>query len=85
MVSLCVNNDDYSVFSALDAVIVALNAQNNFLASKNSWTRKLILVTDGENPIATTDYKSTIEAMNQSQVITSIVCVFPFPLPLGHF
>jgi ATP-dependent DNA helicase 2 subunit 2 len=60
----------------LDAVIVALNAQNTFLASKNSWTRKLVVVTDGENPIATADYKSTIETMNQNEVITSIVYVY---------
>lgn len=59
----------------LDGVIVALNAQNNFLASKPSWSRKLIIVTDGENPIATSDYKSTIETMNQNEVITSVVGV----------
>jgi ATP-dependent DNA helicase 2 subunit 2 len=68
---------------ALDAVIVALNAQNTFLASKNSWTRKLVVVTDGENPIATAEYKSTIEAMNQNEVITSIVYV-TFPWSVGH-
>ncbi|PVF93424.1 SPOC domain-like protein [Serendipita vermifera] len=58
---------------ALAGLIVALNAQNRYLASKPSWSRKLIVVTDGENAIDTTDYKATIEAMNDNNVQTSIV------------
>lgn len=58
---------------ALDGLIVALNAQNKFLGSKASWTRKLIVVTDGENYIETADYKQTVEAMNAAGVITSVV------------
>ncbi|KAG8856720.1 ATP-dependent DNA helicase II subunit 2 [Serendipita sp. 411] len=57
----------------LDGLIVAIDAQNKFLASKPSWTRKLILVTDGENPIETAEYKQTVEAMNNNKVVTSIV------------
>ncbi|KAG8834379.1 ATP-dependent DNA helicase II subunit 2 [Serendipita sp. 399] len=59
----------------LDGLIVAIDAQNKFLASKPSWSRKLVLVTDGENPIETAEYKQTLEAMNNNKVVTSIVSV----------
>jgi ATP-dependent DNA helicase 2 subunit 2 len=36
-------------WTALDGLIVALQAQEKFLNGKKTWTRKLVLVTDGEN------------------------------------
>jgi ATP-dependent DNA helicase 2 subunit 2 len=54
-------------------LIVALNAQSKFLGTKKSWTRKVIVVTDGENYIETADYKQTVENMNANEVMTSVV------------
>lgn len=59
--------------TALDGLIVALNAQTKFLGTKASWTRKVIVVTDGENHIETADYKQTVENMNANEVMTSVV------------
>lgn len=57
----------------LEGVIVALDAQNRELGSKATWTRKLIVVTDGEHPIQQEGYKDVIQAMNDAKVKTSIV------------
>lgn len=59
--------------AALDGLIVALQAQEKFLNSKKTWTRKLVLVTDGENEMQTKGWKETAEKMNEWAVITSIV------------
>lgn len=59
--------------AALDGLIVALQAQEKFLNSKKTWTRKLVLVTDGENEMQTQGWKETAEKMNEWGVITSIV------------
>jgi ATP-dependent DNA helicase 2 subunit 2 len=60
-------------WAALDGLIVALQAQDKFLNGKKTWTRKLVLVTDGENEMQTEGWKETAERMNEWGVITSIV------------
>lgn len=60
-------------WAALDGLIVALQAQDKFLNGKKTWTRKLVLVTDGENEMQTEGWKETAEKMNEWEVITSIV------------
>jgi len=60
-------------WAALDGLIVALQAQEKYLNGKKTWTRKLVLVTDGENEMQTEGWKETAEKMNEWEVITSIV------------
>ena len=60
-------------WAALDGLIVALQSQEKFLNGKKTWTRKLVLVTDGENEMQTEGWKETAEKMNEWEVITSIV------------
>jgi len=62
-----------SIWTALDGLIVALQAQESFLNGKKTWTRKLVLVTDGENEMQAEGWKETAEKMNEWEVITSIV------------
>ncbi|KAJ6498003.1 SPOC domain-like protein [Mycena vitilis] len=57
----------------LDAVIVAIETQDDHLASKRTWTRKLVLVTDGENPIEVSDLPETINRINDLEIAFTIV------------
>lgn len=61
------------IWAALDGLIVALQAQHKFLNGKKTWTRKLVLVTDGENEMQTEGWEETTEKMNEWGVIASIV------------
>ncbi|KAK7064784.1 SPOC domain-like protein [Favolaschia claudopus] len=57
----------------LDAVIVAIETQDDHLGSKKTWTRKLVLVTDGENPIEVDDLPATISRINKLDIGMTIV------------
>ncbi|KAJ6569542.1 SPOC like C-terminal domain-containing protein [Mycena capillaripes] len=57
----------------LDAVIVAIETQDNHLGSKKTWTRKIVLVTDGENPIEVDDLPETINRINSLNIFVTIV------------
>jgi ATP-dependent DNA helicase 2 subunit 2 len=61
--------------SAIDALIVAVETQNVYLASKKTWTRKVVLLTDGENPMEVEDWEATAHKMNQLNVSLTIACV----------
>ncbi|KAJ7924419.1 SPOC like C-terminal domain-containing protein [Mycena leptocephala] len=57
----------------LDAIIVAIETQDTYLASKKTWTRKLVLVTDGENPIEVEDLPETINRIKALDIAVTIV------------
>ncbi|CAK5280012.1 unnamed protein product [Mycena citricolor] len=58
----------------LDALIVAIETQHKQLASKKTWTRKIVLVTDGTNPIEVTeDEASTAKRMVELGIQLTIV------------
>ncbi|TFK19905.1 SPOC domain-like protein [Coprinopsis marcescibilis] len=59
----------------LDALIVALETQGRYLASKKSWTRKVFLVTDGEGPVEAEDWQDIVKKMQQHDVFLTIVGV----------
>ncbi|KAI0327975.1 SPOC domain-like protein [Cubamyces sp. BRFM 1775] len=48
----------------IDALIVAIETQDRYLGNKKTWTRKIYLVTDGENPIEVEDWEATAKKMN---------------------
>ncbi|KAF7310439.1 Ku domain-containing protein [Mycena chlorophos] len=59
---------------ALDALIVAMETQEDFLASKKTWTRKMVLVTDAETPIEVDNQlKPTVKKMNAYGISLTIV------------
>ncbi|KAG7096429.1 hypothetical protein E1B28_003866 [Marasmius oreades] len=58
----------------LDALIVGLETQSQYLGKKN-WTRKIYLITDGQGPIELEDWELTADKMNQWNVQTSIIGV----------
>jgi hypothetical protein len=58
---------------ALDGLIVALEAQQQHLSSKKTWTRKAYLVTDGEHPLEIEDLDGTIAMMKQKAISLVVV------------
>ncbi|CAL1697373.1 unnamed protein product [Somion occarium] len=59
----------------IDAIIVGIETQERYLANKKKWTRKMILLTDGESPIEIEDWEATTRKMNNLNVSLTIVGV----------
>ncbi|KAF8215436.1 SPOC like C-terminal domain-containing protein [Mycena galopus ATCC 62051] len=57
----------------LDALIVAIETQNAYLEKKKTWTRKIVIVTDGENPIEGNDLDATIERIKDLDIGLTVV------------
>ncbi|KIY45729.1 SPOC domain-like protein [Fistulina hepatica ATCC 64428] len=57
----------------IDAIIVAVRTQEEYLAKKPSWTRKLKVVTNGEGPIEMEDWSLTANKINELSVHTVVV------------
>ena len=62
---------------AIDALIVGIETQARYLAKKSTWTRKIVLVTDGENPIEIEDWEITVNKMSSLNIGLTIVYVAP--------
>jgi ATP-dependent DNA helicase 2 subunit 2 len=58
----------------MDALIVAIQTQADFLGTKKTWTRRIILITDGETPMELEDWHLTTDKLVQDQVHTVIMC-----------
>ncbi|KAK2462108.1 hypothetical protein APHAL10511_006571 [Amanita phalloides] len=71
----------------LDALIVGIETQDVFLAKKKTWTRKIVLVTNGESPIEMEDWDAVSNKMNALDISLAIVGVdfddpaFPYEEP----
>ncbi|KAH9938974.1 SPOC domain-like protein [Epithele typhae] len=48
----------------IDALIVGIEVQDRVLEKKRTWTRKIVLLTDGESPMEVEDWQATVEKMN---------------------
>ncbi|KAF8523097.1 SPOC domain-like protein [Hysterangium stoloniferum] len=59
----------------IDAMIVGIETQARYLGKKATWTRKMALLTDGENPMELEDWEATAHKMNDLEIQTSIVGV----------
>jgi ATP-dependent DNA helicase 2 subunit 2 len=54
---------------------VGIEAQAQYLATKKTWTRKIVLVTDGENPIEAEDCAMIVQKMDSLNVSLTVVYV----------
>jgi hypothetical protein len=63
------------VYTAIDAIIVGIQTQSEYLGKKASWTRRIILVTDGDHPIEIEDWERTAAKMNELNIHLTIVYV----------
>ncbi|KAI0693769.1 SPOC domain-like protein [Cerioporus squamosus] len=59
----------------IDALIVGIETQDRFLGNKKTWTRKIVLLTDGENPMEVEAWEDTAKKMNDLGVSLAIVGV----------
>ncbi|KAG5646900.1 hypothetical protein DXG03_001976 [Asterophora parasitica] len=59
----------------IDALIVGIETQATYLASKKTWTRKIVIVTDGESPIEVEDWEATVEKMNGLDISLTLIGV----------
>jgi ATP-dependent DNA helicase 2 subunit 2 len=68
---------------AIDALIVGVETQSNYLAKKK-WTRKIVLITDGETPLELEDWDITAQKMNDLNIGLTVIGIdfddpdFPF-------
>jgi hypothetical protein len=65
------------VLPAIDALIVGIETQAQYLAKKASWTRKIVLVTDAESPIEIEDWEATVKKMDALNISLTIVYASP--------
>jgi len=61
---------------AVDALIVGIETQADYLATKKTWTRKIILLTNAECPIEIEDWQSTVRKMDDLSISLAIMSVF---------
>ncbi|KAG8902590.1 ATP-dependent DNA helicase II subunit 2 [Tulasnella sp. 403] len=59
----------------LDGLIVAIQTQAEYLVRKQSWTRKITLLTDGESQLTTADWDSAVQKINELGVHFTIIGV----------
>ncbi|PCH33115.1 SPOC domain-like protein [Wolfiporia cocos MD-104 SS10] len=59
----------------IDALIVGIETQAQYLANKRTWTRKMVLLTDGESPIEIEDWEATVSKMNSLDINLAIIGV----------
>ena len=59
-------------------MIVAIETQDRFLEKKKTWTRKIVLLTDGESPMEIEDWEATTSKMNALNISLTVVFVFVF-------
>lgn len=58
---------------AIDALIVGIETQAQYLAKKPTWTRKIVLVTDAESPIEIEDWEVTVKKMDSLNINLTIM------------
>lgn len=56
---------------------MAIETQDRYLQSKKTWTRKIVILTDGENPMEIEDWEATVKKMNALDIGLTVVYVTP--------
>lgn len=59
---------------------MGIETQAEYLASKKTWTRKIVIITDGESPIEVEDWEATVQKMDALDISLTVVFVFSLPL-----
>ncbi|KAF8640795.1 hypothetical protein AX17_000444 [Amanita inopinata Kibby_2008] len=59
----------------IDALIVGIETQAEYLVKKKTWTRKIVLITDGETPMEVEDWEAVSKKMNALDISLTIVGV----------
>ncbi|KAF8845541.1 ku80-like protein [Paxillus ammoniavirescens] len=59
----------------IDALIVGIETQDVYLEKKRTWTRKIVIITDGENPMEIEDWEATVKKMASLNISLTVVGV----------
>lgn len=59
--------------SAIDGLIVGIETQDIYLEKKRTWTRKIVLVTDGESPMEVEEWEAIVRKMSSLNIFLTIV------------
>lgn len=62
---------------AIDALIVGIETQADYLSNKKTWTRKIVILTNGECPIEVEDWEATVKKMDALDISLTIMLVLP--------
>lgn len=73
MYSLIPWSYDISFSVAIDALIVGIETQDIYLNKKRTWTRKIVIVTDGQSPMEIEDWEATVKKMNSLEISLTIM------------
>ena len=57
---------------------MASTVQEEYLAKKRTWTRKLVIITDAESPMELEDWEETAKKLNEWNVHLTLVYDPPF-------
>ncbi|KAI6165394.1 SPOC domain-like protein [Pisolithus thermaeus] len=60
---------------AIDALIVGIETQDDYLERKRTWTRKIVIVTDGASPLEIEDWEATVKRMSSLSISLTVVGV----------
>ncbi|KAI6022554.1 SPOC domain-like protein [Pisolithus marmoratus] len=60
---------------AIDALIVGIETQDNYLERKRTWTRKIVIITDGASPLEVEDWQATVKRMTSLTISLTVVGV----------
>jgi hypothetical protein len=58
---------------AIDGLIVGIETQDIYLEKKRSWTRKVVLVTDGESPMEVEEWEAIVKKMSSLNISLTVV------------
>lgn len=57
----------------MDGLVVGVQTQDVYLERKRTWTRQIVLVTDGESPMEIEQWESIVEKMKSLNVSLTVV------------
>lgn len=52
---------------------MAIETQDDYLKKKKTWTRRMVLLTDGESPMEVEDWELTVKKIKELNIITTVM------------
>lgn len=77
-------SESFMFCAAVDAIIVGSETLQQYLGTKRTWTRKLVLLTDGESPIQVDKWEAIAKKVKGFDQRLTIVYVRPISLCKCH-
>ncbi|KAJ3563470.1 hypothetical protein NP233_g8920 [Leucocoprinus birnbaumii] len=60
---------------AVDSLIVGIETQADYLQSRKTWTRKIVLLTNAESPLELEDWEATVKKMDDLGISLTVIGV----------